>query len=215
MAIQDVHKLRAYNMALERELGERRLASLVEERKPRRVLDGIWGPDNEVIEMCLSKADWNFATRSQRLVYDPGIEPEFGFRNAFAKPEDMIRLSALSSDEYFQNPLTSRQFQDESGFWVSDLSEIYIRYVSRDGSYGFDSSRWEEPFFRYIGGYLAYEACESLTNSTQKMAAIMRRMDDQLKHAKSRDAMDEGVKMLPAGSWVSSRGSMWRDRGHR
>lgn len=210
MAVSGDVKLRVYNEAL-RILGSRRLASLTEDREPRRVLDDAYGPAGEGVVSCLEAGDWNFATRTREAVYDPGIEPSFGFRRAFAQPDDLVRLTTLSLDGHFASPLTARHYTDEGGYWLADHDTLYVRYVSDDGDYGLDSSKWSMAFRKYLSGFLAFECCERITNSTQHLQKAKRIMEEARAHAKSRDAMDEGVKFMPAGTWVSSRGWGTRD----
>lgn len=213
MAVSGDVKLRVYNDAL-RILGSRRIASLAEDREPRRALDDAYGSDDEGVRSCLEVADWNFATRSVEGAYDPGVEPTFGFRRAFAKPDDLVRLTALSADPYFVVPLVARQFTDEAGYWFADYDTLYVRYVSEGDDFGLDSGKWSMAFRKYLSAFLAYECCERITNSTDHLQKARRLMDDARTHAKSRDAMDEGVKFLPTGSWVAARGRSrsWKTR---
>lgn len=211
MAISSDVKLSVYNDAL-RILGERRIASLTEAREPRRVLDDVYASGDGVRHM-LEMADWNFATRSVQAEYDPSVEPAFGHRRAFSKPDDVIRLTSLAGDEFFSRPLTALQYTDEAGYWFAGWDTLYVRYVSDGDAFGFNSGAWPMSFRKLLSGYLAKESCERITNSTQKLAAADRIMRNALAHAKSRDAMDESVKFAPTGSWVASRGG--RNRGSR
>lgn len=211
MAIQDADKLRVYNHALQI-LGSRRLASLTEAREARFVLDERWGTADEFVLFNLGRADWNFATRTVAAAHNPGIETGFGYRYVYDKPSDMVRLSALSADPYFNATLTAEEYRDQAGYWLMDYESIYVAYVSNDLDYGFDSTLWPETFRRLMAGQLAYDCCERITNSTQKMAMAKSVMRDSLGHARSRDSMDEGVKFQQRGAWVISRGraSGWR-----
>lgn len=204
MAILAAVKLAIYNEAL-RHLGARKLASLTEDREPRRVLDDVWGASDDAVLFGLESGDWNFATRSVSALYDPSITPSFGWRRVFGKPDDFVRLTSLAGDEYFQLPYTARQYADEAGYWLADVDTLYIRYVSSHADFGFDSSKWTIAFRKFLAAYLAHEACERLTNSTAKVEQTRRMMQDALKGAVSRDAMDEGVKFRPAGNWIRSR----------
>lgn len=210
MAISSSDKLALYNGALTR-LGERRLASLTEAREPRRVLDDIWGASDNAPRWCLERGEWNFAIKTVLADYDSGIEPDFGFRRAYPKPSDCIRLAAMSSDEYFTETLTDDQFSDEAGYWFTDLDNIYIRYVSDDGAYGFRSSAWPEAFRNLLESYLAERAARRIGNSASLKQEQKSDKKDALTEAKSGDAMNEGVKMLPHGGWARSRGR-WMDR---
>ena len=206
-------QLSLYNEAL-RLCGERKLASLNEDREPRRVLDGVW--DAGAIRFCLEEGQWNFAIRSARLDYTPSIEPSFGLRYAFEKPEDFIFLSSLCYDEYFNSPVT--QFTEEAGFWFADVNELYVKYVSIDDSYGNDLSLWPESFTRYVSAYMASEAVERLTQSDEQHAKVMEAYEKRLIKARSKDAMQGPTQFLPTGSWVRTRGHgsyRTRDRGNR
>jgi len=105
-------KLSLYNAALSH-IGDRKLASLTEEREPRYVLDDIF--DDGAIDYCLEQGLWSFATRTLEMDYTPSVEPDFGYRRGFQKPTDWLRTVALATDEYFKTPLT--EYADETGFW--------------------------------------------------------------------------------------------------
>lgn len=210
MAVSPEIKLSIYNTAL-RHLGSRELASLTENREPRRVMDGIWGTDNDVVKYALSRGEWNFALRTIRADYDPSIEPDFGFLRAFEKPDDFVRLAGMGSDEYLRVRLTNDEYLDEGGYWFADLDEIYVRFVSTDDGYGMDSSRWTPSFRRYIEFYMAAQACERINNSGSKREVLLRDAGMLLKEARSSDAMNEGSKPLPQGQWSRSRAvNGWR-----
>ncbi len=211
MAISSDVQLSVYNEAL-RMLGERRLAGLAEAREPRRVLDDAW---TGAVAYALEQGDWNFAIRSSEVAWSPDFETSFGFRRAFAKPFDFVRLSSLAADEYFRIPLVDAQYVDEAGFWLSDFDTLYVRYVSSGDAYGFNSGGWPETFKKYLAAYLSAECCERITNSTQKRDRAERAMKMALTDARSSDAMNEGVKFAPPGSWVMARGGGWGARGRR
>jgi len=75
-------KLGLFNGALLM-LGERSLATLTENREPRRLLDIVW--DGGGVRTCLEAGIWNFAVRAARIEYDPSAEPGFGLDRAFTK----------------------------------------------------------------------------------------------------------------------------------
>ena len=204
MTISDAVKLDMYNGALLR-LGSRRIASLTENREPRRVLDDAWGSTDSVINRALEKGEWNFAIRAVEATYSPSVTPDFGHHRAFEKPDDFRRLAALSSDQMFRNPLTDDQYTDEANYWLCGIDVLYIRYVSSGTSFGFNSSRWTQAFKDYIECDLAWEICERITNSTSKRDRLERDRMNALKGAKSGDAMQDGVKFLRGGSWSQSR----------
>ena len=201
-------KLGLFNGAL-RLLGERKLASLVEAREPRRVLDDIW--DEGAVKYCLSQGLWNFASRSGQYTYSPSYTPEFGLAFAFEKPEDWVRTSAVCSDEYFKVPLLN--YSDEGGLWFADIDTLYIRYVSNDASFGGDLALWPLNFAKYVQSYLAFEAAPKISGSASKVADIEKAMRHRLTQARSSDAMDEPTKFPARSSWLLSRGQFRHVRG--
>lgn len=208
MAISGTDKLRAYNGALRR-VGSRRLASLSENRAPRRWLDDAWGADDNAVRACLQKGEWNFATRSVAATPSDVVEPQFGFTYAYPKPADFVRLVDMCADAELRLDLSDDEFVDEAGYWFSNQGTLYIRYVSDDPSYGFDSSKWDESFAAYLEAYLASEIVLQVNNSNEGKALAKREEKDALAAARSADAMNEGPKFLASGSWVRSRRGRW------
>lgn len=202
-------QLNVYNDAL-RLVGERQLVSLTENREPRRLLDAVW---DGAVEYCLEQGQWNFAIRSQQLDYSPSVEPPFGYRRAYNKPDDWIRTVSVASDPYFNSPLM--QYTDEASFWFCDLDQIFIRYVSRDESFGKDTSLWPQTFRHFVAAYLAWQIAPRLKNDID-----VDKLEKQYRMKKSdalaKDAMQEATKPVPAGGWVRSRrGGYSSDRYNR
>lgn len=193
--------------------GERHLASLTEDREPRRLLDHVW--DNDGVKACLEAAQWKFAMRTVLIDYDLAISPDFGYQRAFAKPTDWCATSALCSDEFFNSPLT--QYFDESSYWYAHLDQLYVRYVSNDTSYGGDLSKWSAKFSDYVAASFASKIVFKLTSDTDKRDTVIKWEERQFQRAKSHDAMSDPTKFLPQGSWTSARqgGRSRRDRGNR
>lgn len=203
-----ISRLRLYNDALML-CGERSLASLTEEREPRRLLDQAW--DSDVVKKCLEMADWNFARRTVQIDADPDIEPDFGYQNAFNKPTDWVSTSGLCSDEYLRSPLTA--YVEEAGNWYSDCDPIYVSYVSNDSSYGGDLSLWPQTFADYVAAVLAGKIVLKLTSDANVRQAILgQNMDGKggliastLLTARNKDAKGRPTSFPPSGSWVRAR----------
>src|SRR5690242_1277391 len=94
-------RLALYNGAL-LALGERQLASLSENRAPRRYLDVAWNDGD--VDSILAAGQWSFARRAVRMDADPSLATSFGYQYAFGRPTDYIRALAVCSDEYFNAP---------------------------------------------------------------------------------------------------------------
>lgn len=204
-------RLSIYNGALLM-TGSRRLASLTENVESRRVLDDIW--DNQGRQRCLEKGLWNHAMRTVQADYSASVAPPFGFRRAFDKPTDIVRLVSLCEDEFFTKPLY--RYQDEGEYWFADLDTIYVRYVSNDASYGLDMSMWPESFTEYVEGYFALKAIKRLTDAKTDADDLKEDVRKLLVHAKANDAQKDPVGFAPATSWQRARsyGSSGRYRNH-
>lgn len=203
-------KLALYNRALRR-LGERRLSTVTEDRKPRHELDDIYA--DGFIKGLLEKAHWNFATRTVEQTYETGITPEFGHLRAFLKPSDWVRTSSFCSDENFTAPINA--YDDEAGYWHCDYDTIYIRYVSDDTDYGSDLGAWPEGFTHWAGVRLARLLAPSVARGKTTIADIEKEEARLLLDAKSKDAANEGAKFTPLGNWTQARFGGSRSRENR
>lgn len=196
-------KLSLYNGTL-RKLGERKLASLSEDRLPRRLLDDVW--DDGAVDYCLGQGAWTFATRSQKLEASASIVPDFGFRYAFEKSADWIITSAVCSDEYFRNGI---QYSDEGGIIYSDYNEIYVKFVSNDSNYGGDYSLWSEYFIDYVCEYLASEISMALRQKEYDP----RKLEKARREALNKDMKQKAPRIMQLGTFAQARfNSGFKDR---
>lgn len=201
-------KLWVFNQAL-MHLGARKLTSLDESTERQRVLNGIW--DSAFIDFLLEQGQWKFAMRTMSLSYSPSVEPAFGFTKFFTKPDDLKRLCALSSDEFFSAP--ELRYQDVGLYWAADQETIYIRYVSNDEAFGSDLTRWTATFQLYASYVLAKRAAPRIKNETT-VAELEALMKKHLADALALDAQAEPTKFPPRGRWLTARmsGIARRDR---
>lgn len=199
-------RLGLYNGAL-RILSERKLASLTENREPRRLLDDAYGDGQTEgsVKLCLELGQWTFAMRTVQIDYSPSIEPPFGYRYAFDQPSDMVDVCGIFSDEFCTQPLL--HYADERHYWYCDLQTIYVQYVSNHTSYGADLSLWPESFTKVVEADLAREIAGNLTQGENKIVLANRAFDTALRIAKSGDAMRKPTKFMPQGGWVTTRRS--------
>jgi hypothetical protein len=201
-------KLGLYNGAL-RILSERKLASLTENREPRRLLDDAYGDGQTEgsVKLCLELGQWTFAMRTVQIDYSPSVEPPFGYRYAFDQPSDMVDVCGIYQDEYCQQPLL--HYADERHYWYCDLQTIYVQYVSNHTSYGADLSLWPETFTKAVEADLAREIAGNLTQGENKIKLADYAFQTALRNAKSGDAMRKPTKFMPQGGWVTARRSGW------
>lgn len=205
-------KLDVFNGAL-LVCGERFLNSLTEERETRRLLDHVWDVEDGV-KACLEEGQWYFAMRTVQIDYDSGIEPDFGYQHAFAKPTDWVITSALCVDPYFRQPQT--RYVDEAGYWYSDLTTLYVRYVSDDTAYGRDLNKWPKKFLDFVQADFAFKIIHKIKNSEAERDRIIAVRKKALRDAKN-NALMAGPTQFPApGTWSQSRNRYQsrRDRGN-
>jgi hypothetical protein len=185
--------------------GERFLASLTEEREPRRLLDQVWGQaaDADAVVACLEMGQWNFAMRTQQIDYDTNIEPGFGYARAFDKPTDWVGTCAVCEDEFMRVPLT--RYFEESGFWYSDLDTIYVRFISKDTGYGFNDEMWPRIFHEVVAEYLCTRIIRKITNSDSEETESKKRLNEKLLRAKNLAAMAQPTMFPARGQWGLAR----------
>lgn len=211
-------QLDLYNRALEI-LGERSLASLTENREPRRILDAIWP---SVVNFCLNEGCWKFALRSSQMIADPSIAPIFGYKSGWMMPADWVRTVKVCSDEYLTEPMT--RYSIEGGVFFCDYNYTFVQYVSNDPAHGGNLNLWSESFAQYVACYMATRACKRITQSETELqrltgpqgkSGLLRTL---LLDARSKDAMELPTQFLPRGAWAVARtgyGTTRRDGGSR
>lgn len=205
-------KIAVYNGAL-RELGERKLASITENREPRRLLDDVY---DSGVRQCLAKAQWRFARRTVELTAETDIEPAFGHPNAFAKPTDHIRTCKLTSDGHMNSP--ALEYNYEAGYFYADIDPIYLSYVSDHVDWGFNLADWPDNFALFVETYLATLIVNRITGSKTDVEMLHKLARRRLTEAASTDAMEDPTQFTPLGSWARARlggRSAYRDRGSR
>lgn len=192
-------KLAIYNLALGH-LKERRLVSLVESREPRRVLDSFW---DHAIGIALSARYWKFIIRAVQIDASETVVPGFGWQYAFQIPADRVRTRNVSSSETFDPPLL--QFAEEAGWWLANVSPLFVKYVSNDITLGLDLSKWTPLFADYASYELALASCLKITGSGSMLEFLEKKTKLARIRAGAVDAMNEGTKFPPQGTWVRSR----------
>lgn len=184
-------------------LGGRTLTRITDTAEPATVLNGLW---DHVRMYCLEQGRWKFAEREVLLTPSLTELPTFGFRSAFEKPADFVRVNEISSDEYFSTPIF--QIHERGDFWYCDLDELYIRYISNDNAWGFDLTKWPESFVTFVTLYLAVRAAPRL--APRLKPELIRiggnvDLDGAKKNALAKDAVAGPTQFIPEGRWSGVR----------
>lgn len=175
----------------------------------RALLDEAW---DDAVRGCLQQGLWNWARRTVQIEPSPDLEPSFGYDYCYEKPDDYVRLDAISEDERFRQPM--RDFQDEGAYWFADASPLYIAYISAGTDYGFDVAKWPQTFKSFVEHELAYQIAPAAGLGVSRLTDLERRRNQAMRDARSKEAMDQPAKQLPAGRLVSARlGSYGTRRG--
>jgi hypothetical protein len=187
-------KLGIYNRALIA-MGERTLASLVEEVEPRRVLDDLY-PD--CLQFALEQGMWNFAMRNAALT--PAGGGDMNYANVFTKPTDLVHLFLASEAAAYNLPLVN-DFIDQQGQWFSNAATLYVRYSSNDVTDGgANLAKWSQTFTTYFVHLLAAWAAIRISGAGPLSELLEARVDRYLMAALAIDsvAMAPGLRPFDA-----------------
>lgn len=158
----------------------------------------------KVVGYCLEQGLWNFALRSVQADSDASIDPQFGFKYAFEKPNDFVRLNGISGNGYFDPTL--ERYLDEAAYWFADIDPIFVSYVSNGATYGADLGVWTATFAQFVEFELACRTAPHLTAMDAKELALLeQRRQMALTDARTKDAMNQPISRLPAGRLSQSR----------
>lgn len=200
----DKHSI--YNLTLVH-LGERELAALgngnLENRDPKRTIDALW---DHTVQLCLEEAQWNWMIRAVQADASASVTSAFGWNYAFTIPDDWLRTTLVSGSETFNPPLLD--FTEESGYWYSNVTPLYIKYQSSDIAYGGNIGEWTASFVQYLSLQIAELACYRIAGKMDLLAGlhgITNRLKKARIKAKSNDAMNQGPQEMPTGTWARSR----------
>jgi hypothetical protein len=193
-------KLSVYNRAL-LALKSRRLANLTENRSERRDLDEVW---SETLDWLLERALWNFAAPAIEMTPTADAETQFGYQYVFDKPEDYLRIVRIAANERFQPTLSD--FEIAGDFVFSDVSPMWLQYVSKDPAYGRDPGKWPPSFAEALAMELAWRAGPHICSmSAQDKDTLNKDRKKALGEAKSSDAVNQPMAILPSGRLVQAR----------
>lgn len=186
--------------AAQRHIGTGRIASLTEDNEARLAFDDVWAESGD---RMLAEGMWNFAIRAVELSYDTDFEPLFGYQYSFSQPDDYVRIVNMStSGDYLGD---HEDYEDERGYWFSDINPLYIRYVSDSPLYGWNVGAWTQPFADALAALMAFKCALPIANDRSNRNDLFQIHQKLLARAKTIDAVEEGVKTKPPGRLVQAR----------
>lgn len=184
-------------------LGSARILSLTDDTKAGRVMNSMFA---QVRDAELRRNYWNFALKRASLVA-LSEAPEWGYAYQYPLPADFLTLVQVG--ETYVRPNTK-----DKGNWhiestdtggrviVTDMAApLRIRYVKRVENSGF----FDPLFVEVLAARLAFEACESLTQSGPKKQAASEEYKGALSEAARCNAIENPPDEFPRGSWLDAR----------
>lgn len=197
-------------------LGQRRLASEIEDSETRRLCDEIWNAG--FVRYVLEEGLWKFAMRTCRVESSPNFSPQDAFpgsfKYAFEKSDDWLRTASVASEPLFTFPLL--RYSDEAGFVYADNTPIWVQFISDADDYGSDLARWPALTTAWAELYLAWRLFPGITAPGAERRELERLMLRAKRDALAKDAMQGPPVFEPRGSWVAARhGGFHRWRGSR
>lgn len=199
-------RLDIYNQSLIR-LGERRLATLSDNRPERRSLDAVWA---DTLAYMIEAAMWNWASRSEELQSSDTVTPNFGYTYAFEKPDDYVRIVNIADNEMMAPTL--EDFMEEGDYFFAWVDPLYLQYISSDTDYGADPGKWTASFSRAFVLELAYRVAPQVGANAKIQELLFEEKKRALSYAKAKDVVNQPMRRLPTGRLTRSRmGMTFRD----
>jgi hypothetical protein len=138
------------------------------------------------------------ATRSGALTLGISIP---GYNYAFTKPTYWLRTVQISTTSLFTNQVN---YKDEANLIHTNVTPIYMRFISKDMAADDYVGLWPETFCRVVAIMLAFTSCERLTQSSSKVQELEKRALEAISQAKTYDAMDQAPMRLRNSAWINS-----------
>lgn len=197
-------KVEIANRALTK-LGAERVLLLTDNSKEARTMNSMF---DTVFDAELRRHRWKFAIKRATL---PALvaTPEWGYAYAYQLPADFLAL--VQVNEYYVRGLKQKTLWTvESGQILTDLpAPLKVRYIRR-----VDNLALLDPLFvEVVACKLAFEACETLTQSSTKKSAAGDEYSFAITEATRQDAIENPPDELPWGSWNDSRESLGTHAG--
>jgi hypothetical protein len=198
-----------YNQALQA-LGAEEINTNTDDSRRKVKLDVALSAG--LVESLLEDTGWHWAITTAKIQENPSLEPEWGYKTVFDKPDNMQRLDGVFVDEYLQVPL--KRYKDEGAYIFAEQSEIYVQYVDRD--YLTNPVGWPVHFKRLVGAALARDVSglPLFGKTAQEKYDILEAFKEAQATSKNNDVMQSPPRVISNGSWVSARtrGSYYKGR---
>lgn len=181
-------------------LGAERITSLDDNTKRARLCKEQYPKVKE--DLLMSHA-WNFAITRKTLAAVTHV-PTYEFGNAFAIPQDAMRILATSLNE--PPGIGERKWAVETDpntqqkYLLCNQAAVDIKYLK-----AVDEAYFTPAFAELLAMKLAFDLCYSITQSANLTATIKREYDEKLKRVRSYDAAEGSVPQVEADDFLLAR----------
>lgn len=184
-------------------LGEPSIISIDDATKPARTMKALYEPMRDAE---LRKNRWSFAMKRVSLSALSSA-PDWGYDYQYQLPSDCLRLDMIK-DSYVVPNLDNYRQQEDLHYTVegrriltNEAAPLSIRHIYRVT----DTNEFDALFAVALGKRLAFEACETITQSSQKKQIIMQEYTMALRDAVKVGAIEKPPVPLPDDSWMMGR----------
>lgn len=181
------------NLALQK-LGAARIVDLDEDSDNARACDASY---EAVRDQVLRGNKWRFALKRTTLA-PSATEPDFFYENAFVLPADCLRPifpPRLDLDWKVEN------HEGDLAILTNDGDTLELRYLAKIT----DTTLYDPLFVDALACKLAWQLCETITQSTSKKDSLMNEYAFAIREAKRINAIEIGHLIQPIDEWVSGR----------
>lgn len=192
-----VSRVAIANRALTK-LGAARIIALDDDNEASNTLDSMF----DIVRDAELRANiWHFAkARAQLPVLSS--KPAFGYGSQFQLPADYLRLIQVGPRNVDPNPTLDGWYSIEAGKILIDhpgpLSVRYIRRVE-------DTTQFDALFVEAFACRLAFESCETLTNSNTKKQMLWDEYSVALSAARRANAIERPALATSDDTWLEAR----------
>ncbi len=151
-----------------------------------------------VVQEEMEDTTWEWAIDSDRIFYNPSLNPDWGYKRVFDEPSDIAVVSGLYYDEYMQSPV--KKYTRENGRIFCDEEEIYLQYISK--SRIAQPSSWPLYFRRLISANLAKRVAGMLDGNLE---AALAAYHEAQRRAKANDLRNSPPRKIQNGSWTQAK----------
>lgn len=145
---------------------------------------------------------WNFAMARAKLAR-LAAAPAFGFEFQYQLPADHFRVVQVHDNE---DAIGSIIYKIEGLAILANAEDVYLSYVKSVT----DVNEMDPVFREALASLIATEASIPLANSGTLQDRMGKIHKDDIRKARSVDAIEDFPEQFPIASWGAARGGSWR-----